>query len=88
MNNDYMDEVLPRWQFCKEFLITQTEDFAEEFVEEDPEVVKKLAKIIEKIKKTKNAKDLEKILKKIKEDLIKIEKNLIWKKNGSRVSFG
>lgn len=73
MDNNYLDEVLPRWQFWKEYLITQMEDFREEFDEDFPEVFKKLTKVIEKIKKVENAKSLEKISKKIGEDLKKIK---------------
>jgi len=72
MDNNYLNEVLPRWQFLKEFLIAQMEYFREAFKEEFPEVFKELAKVIEKIKKAENAKSLEKISKKLEEDLEKI----------------
>lgn len=74
MDDDYMNEVLPRWQFWKEYLIAQMEDFSEEFDEDFPDVCKELDKIIKKIKKVENAKGLEKISKKIDKDLIKIKK--------------
>ena len=74
MDDDYLDEVLPRWQFWKEYLISQMEDFREEFDEDFPEAFKELTKIIKKIKKVENAKSLEKISKKIEEDLEKIKK--------------
>lgn len=74
MDNNYLDEVLPRWQFWKEYLITQMEDFRKEFDEDFPDVCKELDKIIKKIKKVENAKSLEKISKKIGEDLEKIKK--------------
>lgn len=74
MNDNYLDEVLPRWQFWKEYLIAQMEDFREEFDEIFTEASEELAKIIKKIKKVENAKSLEKISKNIEEDLEKIKK--------------
>lgn len=82
MDDSYLDEVLPRWQFWKEYLISQMEDFREEFEEDFPEVFKKLTKVIEKIKKVENAKSLEKISKKIEEDLEKIKEECNLRSEG------
>ena len=72
MDDNYYNEVLPRWKFWKEFLLTKLESYDKEFEEEKEEFyglsvervkkIKKLnAEIIEKVKKIKSKTDLEKI---------------------------
>lgn len=74
MDDNYLNKTLPRWQFLKEYLIEQTEDFRKEFDEELFWVFNDFTEVIEKIKKVENAKSLEKISKNIGKDLKKIKK--------------
>lgn len=71
MDNNYLDEVLPRWQFWKEYLITKLGNYKEAFESEDghwglsaeklEKIEKMNAEMIEKVKEIKSRTDLEKI---------------------------
>lgn len=71
MDDNYLDEVLPRWKFWKECLIEQLEKYAASFEgehflydlsDEETEKIKKInAEMIEKIKEIKSRTDFEKI---------------------------
>lgn len=89
MDDDYMNEVLPRWQFWKEFLIAKLEGYDKEFREEKKESyglsvemvkeIKKLnAEMIEKVKEIKSRTDLEKISNEIQGWEENVEKCCNW----------
>lgn len=71
MNDNYLNETLPRWQFWKEYLIEQLERYTERFEKGDffcclsdkkTEEIKKVnTEMIEKIKGIKNRTDFGKI---------------------------
>lgn len=71
MGNNYLDEVLPRWQFWKEYLIAKLENYKEACESKDgnwglsaeklEKIEKMNAEMIEKVKEIKSRTDLEKI---------------------------
>lgn len=73
MDDNYLDEVLPRWKFWKEYLIAKLENYKEAFESKDghwglsDEQIEKIekmnAEMIEKVKEIKSRTDLEKIQK-------------------------
>lgn len=76
MDDNYLDEVLPRWQFWKEFLIAKMEDYKEGFKGEYPEAFKKCAEMIKKIKKVENAESLEEIAEEARKFIRSMERDL------------
>lgn len=60
MDDDYLNEVLPRWQFWKEYLIEQLEEYMR-LLTENSGIFKACTEMLEKIEKVETAKDLRKI---------------------------
>lgn len=90
MDDNYYNEVLPRWKFWKEYLIAKLENYDKEFGEEKEEFyglsvemvkeIKKLnAEMIEKVKEIKSRTDLEKISNEIQGWGGNVEKCCNWK---------
>lgn len=65
MDDDCLDEVLPRWQFWKEYLIEQMEEYMS-LLTENSGIFKACTEMLEKIEKVETAKDLRKIPEEIK----------------------
>lgn len=65
MDDNYLDEVLPRWQFWKEYLIAQLEEYMR-LLAENSAIFKVCTETLEKIEKVETAKDLKKIPEEIK----------------------
>jgi len=71
MDDNYLDELLPRWQFWKEYLIAKLKNYKEAFESKDghwglsaeklEKIEKMNAEMIEKVKEIKSRTDLEKI---------------------------
>jgi alpha-L-fucosidase len=59
MNDEYINEVLPRWQFWKEHLIEQLEKYRESLKKEHPEILEIFDdEMVEKIEKAETAESL------------------------------
>lgn len=70
MANDYINEVLPRWRFWKEFLIAQLERYRESVEEEYPEILEIFDdETVEKLEKTNTAEELKQVSKEIFESM-------------------
>lgn len=97
MNDDYLNEVLPRWQFWKEYLIEQLGRYAERFEEggylyyisdKEVEKIKKInTEMIEKIKGIKNRTDFEKVPDEIMKWKENIKDIYDWKDCGYAGAF-
>jgi hypothetical protein len=66
MDDNYLDEVLPRWQFWKEYLITIMEDYQRAF-KWDMDIYKLCSEMIEKIREIESAEKLKEIVGEIRE---------------------
>lgn len=88
MDDDYLDEVLPRWQFWKEYLIAKIENYKEAFeskggtwglsVEQIEKIKKMSSEMIEKVKEIKSRTDLEKIQNEISKWMENLEVCCDW----------
>lgn len=84
MDDNYYNEVLPRWKFWKERLVEQLkayqvvfkENNSEHFREENSEFFKDLAEIIEKTKEVETAENLKRAAEEIGEFTYSLMKNL------------
>lgn len=75
MDDNYLDEVLPRWQFLKECLVEQLGQYMESLKETYPEVVKDCAKITNKIEKARTPKSLKRASAELDKFMDSLEKN-------------
>lgn len=66
MDDSYLDEVLPRWQFWKEYLLTIMEDYKRAF-KWDMDIYKLCSEMIEKIREIKSAERLKEVVGEIRE---------------------
>lgn len=62
MDDSYLDEVLPRWQFLKKCLIEQLEECGSLFKGKLPEIFYHCAEMIKEIEKTKTAESFKQVL--------------------------
>ena len=89
MDDNYLDEVLPRWQFCKEYLIEQLKIYKKAFENKDgnwglsdekfEKIEKMNAEMMEKVKEIKSRTDLEKIRNKIRKWMRNLNDCCDWK---------
>lgn len=75
MNDNYLDEVLPRWQFWKERLVEQLGQYMKSLKETYPEVVEDCAKITNKIENARTSKGLKQTSAKLDKFMDSLEKN-------------